>query len=216
MNIWDERYYNQELDMLESQQTFQLFQHFLKMPLPRNLIKFTQETYFPNNESTDEFLQSTDFKTKYNRILTHSKRYKWFMRASEYDKYQRDLHFQKKLEKVHEWELPELEDAMTVTNIHKDMLKKIHNADDDDFPLTKKAYAERATQESYSQSVDNVYNIVFGGVKQNKSENTTDKNINLDDTVLEINQKVTHKKSLKEEEQEIREYLKELNMEMKN
>ena len=210
MNIWETRYYNAEKDKTESPKTFQIFQQFLQLPIPRSLIKLTQVIYFPNEE-IETLRKKQEFKRKYNQIQVFSHLYKFFERAIAYDNYQRELHMQKKLEKVHEWELPELEDAMTVTNIHKDTLKQVHTASEDEFPLTKKAYAERAAQESYTQSVENVYNIVFGGVKQNKNDNTNKDKVDLKQ---ELTADVIQHKSISEKNKENDEYFKQLERDM--
>lgn len=83
MQVWEERYTNSK-GKKESNNVFNLFQHYLKM-FPRDYSKLVQEIYYPNEKLTKELQESSDFKKKLNIIYRYSSNFDWKERVAKRD-----------------------------------------------------------------------------------------------------------------------------------
>ena len=173
MEIWAERY-NDEKWGLETNASFNYFCRYLQQEYPRNIEQLCRDV---NSEQEAKGKSKTKLATFYN----YSHKWKWVKRAEAYDEYLKDLHFKTKEKEVMQWESEQLALAKERAKLHSDTLNKIHKADEDVFPLTKKAYAEETNERAYNESIDAVYKLLHGGVV--KAENTNRTDVNLDGDV---------------------------------
>lgn len=197
--IWEERYNDDEFG-LETQASFKYFQEYLKQDFPRSIKALCEKI---NSQKKSQGKSQTKLDTFYK----YSQKWKWKKREALYDEHLKNLHFQTKEKEIMKWESEQLKLAKQRTNFHNDTLQKIHEADNGEFPLTKKVYAESQNQEAYNKSIDGVYKILYGGVEkhENKNKNTGE---------LELNQNIREDKSIKDLEEEYEDYYKELQFEL--
>lgn len=172
MNIWEERY-NDEKWGLETPASFRYFQMYLEQPFPRSIKVLCGQV---NSQQKSQNKSQTKLRTFYD----YSRKWKWLERAEAYDKYLIDLHFKTKEMEVMAWESEELKVARERVKLHSDTLNKIHYADEDLFPLTKKAYAEETNERAYNQALEAVYKLLYGGVIKTENTNRTDMNLGAD------------------------------------
>lgn len=199
MAIWDTRY-NDEKFGLETQASFKYFQEYLKQDYPRSIKALCQQI------NTQQKAQGKS-QTKLDTFYKYSQKWKWKMREEQYDIYLRNLHFQTKEKEVMDWESEQLKLAKQRSNFHNDTLQKIHEADEEDFPLNKKVYAESQNQEAYNKSIEGIYKILHGGVEKHENKNNTTGE-------LDVNQTIREEKSIKELEEEYEDYYKQLKSEL--
>lgn len=173
MSLWDERYTDEKFG-LETPASFRYFQMYLQQPYPRSIKALCEQV-----NSQQKSLNKS--QTKLDTFYKYSKNWKWIKRAGAYDEYLKDLHFKTKEKEVMAWESEQLALAKERAKLHSDTLNKIHKADEDVFPLTKKAYAEETNERAYNESIDAVYKLLYGGVV--KAENTNRTDVNLDGAV---------------------------------
>lgn len=172
MNIWEERYTDEKFG-LETPASFQYFQMYLQQPYPRSIKALCEQV----NAQQKSLNKS---QTKIDTFYKYSKNWKWIKRAEAYDQYLKELHFRTKEKEVMEWESEQLALAKERAKLHSDTLNKIHQAKEDVFPLTKKAYAEETNERAYNESIDAVYKLLYGGVVKAENTNRTDVNLNGD------------------------------------
>lgn len=166
MNIWEERYCDEKFG-LETPASFRYFQMYLQQPYPRSIKALCEQV-----NSQQKSLNKS--QTKLDTFYKYSKNWKWIKRAAAYDEYLKDLHFKTKEKEVMQWESEQLTLAKERAKLHSDTLNKIHKADEDLFPLTKKAYAEETNERAYNESIDAVYKLLYGGVVKAENINRTD------------------------------------------
>ena len=174
MNIWEERYCDEKWG-LETPASFNYFQQYLQQTFPRNIKALCQQI---NSQQESQGKSQTKLDTFYK----YSQKWKWVERAAAYDEYLKQLHFQTKEKEVMQWESEQLALAKERAKVHSDTLNKIHKADEDVFPLTKKAYAEETNERAYNESIDAVYKLLHGGVIKAENTNKTDMNLEADVT----------------------------------
>ena len=167
MSLWDERYTDEKFG-LETPASFRYFQMYLQQPYPRSIKALCEQV-----NSQQQSLNKS--QTKLDTFYKYSKNWKWIKRADAYDEYLKQLHFKTKEKEVMQWESEQLALAKERAKYHSDTLNKIHSADEDDFPLTKKPYAEEVNERAYNESIDAVYKLLYGGVS--RAENKTDLNM---------------------------------------
>lgn len=176
MNIWEERY-NDEKWGLETPASFRYFQMYLEQPFPRSIKVLCEQV---NSQQKSQNKSQTKLRTFYD----YSRKWKWLERAEAYDKYLIDLHFKTKEMEVMAWESEQLKVARERVKLHFDTLNKIHYADEDLFPLTKKAYAEETNERAYNQALEAVYKLLYGGVIKTENTNRSDVDLKAD---VEVN-----------------------------
>ena len=169
MSIWNERYVDEKFG-LETNASFKYFQDYLKLDFPRTIVKLhenivrkTQE----NNQKNNQRKKIIKVKTLYD----YSAKWKWKKREKEYDEYLKNVHFEIKEKEVMEWESDQLKKSMMRSDYHNDTFQKIHNSNEKEFPLSKKAYAEYQNQKAYNENVNNVYTLLYGGVDKSETKN---------------------------------------------
>ena len=172
MNIWEERYCDEKWG-LETNASFNYFCRYLQQEYPRNIEQLCRDV---NSEQESKGKSKTKLATFYN----YSHKWKWVKRAEAYDEYLKDLHFKTKEKEVMQWESEQLALAKERAKLHSDTLNKIHKAEEDLFPLTKKAYAEETNERAYNESIDAVYKLLYGGVVKAENINRTDVNLDGD------------------------------------
>lgn len=197
MNIWEERY-NDEKWGLETPASFRYFQMYLEQPFPRSIKALCEQV---NSQQKSLGKSQTKLDTFYN----YSRKWHWLERAEAYDEYLKDLHFKTKEMEVMAWESEQLKVARERLKLHGETLEEIHNADEDLFPLTKKAYAEESNERSYNQALEAVYKLLYGGVIKSENINRSDVDLKAD---VKSDVKVT--KSIDEVKEENKEYLKDI------
>ena len=200
MEIWEERYCDEKYG-LEQKSSFKYFQIYLQQPYPRSIKKLS--------EDLAEQLADRKRPPSYKTLTNFSHKWKWTKRAEAYDEHLKQLHFKTKEKGVMEWESEQLKLAKQRAKIHSDTLNQIHKADEDLFPLTKKAYAEETNERAYNESIDAVYKLLHGGVI--KQENRTKTDMNLD---ADVKQEIKEHKTIEEKNQENDEYFKQLEQDM--
>ena len=202
MAIWEERY-NDEKWGLETPASFRYFQLYIQQSYPRE-IKALHKTL-----ETQTKMESKTRTPKLQTLYDYSMKWKWVERAEAYDEHLKQLHFKTKEKEVMEWESEQLKLAKQRAKLHSDTLNKIHKADEDLFPLTKKAYAEETNERAYNESIDAVYKLLHGGVI--KQENRTKTDMNLD---ADVKQEIKEHKTIEEKNKENDEYFKQLERDM--
>ena len=203
MNIWEERYEDEKFG-LETPASFRYFQMYLQQPFPRSIKALCEQI----NKQRKSLNKS---QIKIDTFYKYSKNWKWIKRAEAYDEYLRDLHFKTKEMEVMAWESDQLKVAQERLKKHGETLESIHNAEDDEFPLTKKAYAEEANERSYNQALEAVYKLLYGGVIKSENINRTDMSVDAD-----VKSDVKVEKSIDEVKEENKEYLKKIFKELKD
>lgn len=201
MNIWEERYYDEEYG-LETPASFKYFQMYLQQPFPRSIQSLCEQI---NSQYKLNKKSKKKSKIKMNTLYNYSMKWKWVKRAEAYDEYLKDLHFKTKEMEVMAWESEQLLVARERLKLHGETLESIHNADDDLFPLTKKAYAEEANERSYNQALEAVYKLLYGGVIRSENVNRSDVDLKAD---VSSDVKVT--KNIDELNEKNKKYLKDI------
>ena len=201
MNIWEERYTDEKFG-LETPASFNYFQQYLQQTFPRSIKALCQQI---NSQQESQGKSQTKLDTFYK----YSQKWKWVERAAAYDEYLKQLHFQTKEKEVMQWESEQLALAKERAKVHSDTLNKIHKADEDVFPLTKKAYAEETNERAYNESIDAVYKLLHGGVIKAENTNRTDMNLDAD-----VKTEITEHKTIEEKNKENDEYFKQLENDM--
>ena len=197
MNIWEERYCDEKWG-LETAASFKYFQMYLQQPFPRSIKSLC--------ENINAQLKAQNRKQKnINTFYGYSRKWKWVERAEAYDEYLKDLHFKTKEMEVMAWESEQLKVAQERLKAHGETLESIHNAEDDVFPLTKRAYAEEANERSYNQALEAVYKLLYGGVIKTENTNRSDVDLKAD-----VKSDVKVEKSIDEINEENKEYLKKI------
>ena len=130
-------------------------------------------------------------------------------RAEAYDQHLKELHFRTKEKEVMAWESEQLAFARERAKYHLDTMQKIHNANTEDFPLTKKPYAEEANERAYNQSIESVYKILHGGVIKSENRNSTSLDMEAD-----VKTEIKEHKTIEEKNKENDEYFKQLEKDM--
>ena len=205
MKIWEERY-NDEKWGLETPSSFNYFCQYLQQTYPRS-IKALWEQLTNDNANNGTNKRVPMYKT----LREYSAKWKWTKRAEAYDEYLKDLHFKTKEKEVMDWESEQLEYARERAKYHLDTMQKIHKADNDEFPLTKKPYAEEANERAYNQSIESVYKILHGGVI--KAENTNRTDVNLD---ADVKQDIKQHKTIEELNKDNDDYFRQLDEDMED
>lgn len=201
MNIWEERYCDEKFG-LETVASFNYFQQYLQQTFPRSIKALCKQI---NLQQASQGKSQTKLDTFYK----YSQKWKWVERAEAYDEYLKNLHFKTKEKEVMAWESEQLEFAKERAKYHLDTMQKIHNASNEDFPLTKKPYAEEANERAYNQSIESVYKILHGGVI--KQENRTKTDMTVD---AEVKQDITEHKTIEEKNKENDDYFRQLENDM--
>jgi hypothetical protein len=201
MNIWEERY-NDEKFGLETPASFRYFQMYLQQPYPRSIKALCEQV---NSQQKSQNKSQTKIDTFYK----YSKNWKWIKRAEAYDQYLKELHFKAKEKEVMEWETEQLKLAKERAKLHSDTLNQIHKADEDLFPLTKKAYAEETNERAYNESIDAVYKLMHGGVIKSENRNRSDMKVD-----AEVKQDITEHKTIEEKNKENDDYFRQLEQDM--
>lgn len=201
MNIWEERY-NDEKWGLETTASFNYFCRYLQQEFPRNIEQLCRDV---NSEQESKGKSKTKLATFYN----YSHKWKWSKRAAAYDEYLKQLHFQTKEKEVMQWESEQLALAKERAKVHSDTLNKIHKADEDVFPLTKKAYAEETNERAYNESIDAVYKLLHGGVIKSENRNSTQLDVD-----AEVKQDIKEHKTIEEIKKENDDYFRQLENDM--
>ena len=184
MEIWEERFYNEERNKTESYKTFSMFQQFLKMEKPRNLKELTKQLY--PNATTDKQLN-----TKYNSIKRNAMLYKWYERARQYDVHIIQEVDEALIQKFNDFRLAEFDNAtqrVTGHNVTYNNIKK----NDTEVVVTKNGLKERPkrdsditksekeNQEAYSLALDDVIKLLTGGVIRTENKNTDSVKVSAD------------------------------------
>ena len=201
MNIWEERYCDEKFG-LETPASFRYFQMYLQQPYPRSIKALCEQV-----NSQQKSLNKS--QTKLDTFYKYSKNWKWIKRAEAYDDYLKQLHFKTKEKEVMEWETEQLKLAKERAKLHSDTLNQIHKADEDQFPLTKKAYAEETNERAYNESIDAVYKLMHGGVIKSENKNSTDMNLDAD-----VKQEIKQHKTIEEMKKENDDYFRQLEKDM--
>ena len=199
MEIWEERYCDEKWG-LETPASFRYFTRYLKQNYPRSIEALCKQV---NTEQKSEGKSETKLKTFYD----YSHKWKWVKRADQYDEYLKQLHFKTKEKEVMEWESEQLKLAKERAKLHSDTLNQIHKAEEDQFPLTKKAYAEETNERAYNESIDAVYKLMHGGVIKSENRNTNKDTVKQETTIIEH-------KTIEEKNKENDEYFKQLEQDM--
>lgn len=201
MNIWEERYCDEKWG-LETTASFNYFCRYLQQEFPRNIEQLCRDV---NSEQESKGKSKTKLATFYN----YSHKWKWSKRAAAYDEYLKQLHFQTKEKEVMQWESEQLALAKERAKVHSDTLNKIHKADEDVFPLTKKAYAEETNERAYNESIDAVYKLLHGGVIKSENRNSTQLDVD-----AEVKQDIKEHKTIEEIKKENDDYFRQLENDM--
>lgn len=201
MNIWEERYCDEKWG-LETTASFNYFCRYLQQEFPRNIEQLCRDV---NSEQESKGKSKTKLATFYN----YSHKWKWSKRAAAYDEYLKQLHFQTKEKEVMRWESEQLALAKERAKVHSDTLNKIHKADEDVFPLTKKAYAEETNERAYNESIDAVYKLLHGGVIKSENRNSTQLDVD-----AEVKQDIKEHKTIEEIKKENDDYFRQLENDM--
>jgi hypothetical protein len=201
LKIWEERY-NDEKWGLETPASFNYFQQYLQQTFPRSIKALCQQI---NSQQESQGKSQTKLDTFYK----YSQKWKWVERAAAYDEYLKQLHFQTKEKEVMQWESEQLALAKERAKVHSDTLNKIHMADEDVFPLTKKAYAEETNERAYNESIDAVYKLLHGGVIKSENRNSTSLDVD-----AEVKQDIKEHKTIEELKKENDDYFKQLEKDM--
>ena len=203
MKIWEERY-NDEKWGLETTASFNYFCRYLQQEFPRNIEQLCRDV---NSEQESKGKSKTKLATFYN----YSHKWKWVKRAEAYDEYLKDLHFKTKEKEVMDWESEQLKFARQRAKYHLDTMQKIHKADNKEFPLTKKPYAEEANERAYNQSIESVYKILHGGVIKQENRTRTDMTLDAD-----VKQDIKEHKTIEELNKDNDDYFRQLDEDMED
>lgn len=199
--IWQKRYYSEKYG-LEIPSSFRYFQMYLQQPYPRSIKVLCQQI---NSQQKSQNKSQTKLDTFYK----YSQKWKWMERAEAYDQHLKELHFRTKEKEVMAWESEQLAFARERAKYHLDTMQKIHNANTEDFPLTKKPYAEEANERAYNQSIESVYKILHGGVIKSENRNSTSLDMEAD-----VKTEIKEHKTIEEKNKENDEYFKQLEKDM--
>lgn len=85
MQVWEERYTNNK-GKKESKRTFDIFQIYDNLPLPRSISELTRQVYYPN-EKLEKARKNKDWLKKYNSIYSLYYNYDFDERATLHDNY---------------------------------------------------------------------------------------------------------------------------------
>ena len=201
MEVWEERYCDEKWG-LETPASFRYFTRYLQQPYPRSIEALCRQV---NSEQKSQQKSQTKLRTFYD----YSRKWKWIRRAEAYDEHLKQLHFKTKEKQVMEWETQQLKQAKKRAEIHTNTLKQIHQAEEDIFPLTKKAYAEETNERAYNEAIDAVYKLLHGGIIKQENRNT-----NKDTMNIKQDTRITEHRTIEEKNKENDEYFKKLEQDM--
>ena len=85
MQVWEERYTNNK-GKKESKRTYDIFQIYDNLPLPRNLYELTRQVYYSNQE-LEKARKNKDWQRRYNSIYSLYYNYDFEARATLHDNY---------------------------------------------------------------------------------------------------------------------------------
>lgn len=85
MQVWEERYTNNK-GKKESKRTYDIFQIYDNLPLPRDIKELTRQVYFPN-QKLQNIAKSAEFQRRYHSIRSLYTNYDFEARATLHDNY---------------------------------------------------------------------------------------------------------------------------------
>ena len=198
MEIWQEKYtsdkYGEEIDA-----SFQLFNRLLGEPNRNYKVVATKIVYeelraeketfeltHPNEdyESPSEEGIKKRINSKYNTINAYSNKWNYQERFKAYDLYVSIRHREQKEKMVLEWEKEQLKIALSRPFIHHETLQQVHEASEDEMPISKRAYSEETNERAYYNSLQAVYSILHSGVQVVESSETQQVNIKKEEKII--------------------------------
>lgn len=198
MEIWEEKYESEEYG-LETDGSFKLFSRMLGETNRDNKVVATKLAYEsfqaekeafliqnPNKEykpPTEEEIK-TRIHTKHKTIATYAKKWHYKERFMAYDLYVSLKHREQKEKMVLEWEKEQLEIALSRPFIHHETLNAIHEASEEEMPISKRAYSEETNERAYYNSLQAVYSLLHSGVQVVESSETQQVNIKKEEKII--------------------------------
>ena len=198
MEIWEEKYESAEHGM-EPDASFKYFNRMLSEPY-RNYsavakkialeeIQAEQEDFLATNPNK-EYIPPTEDEIKkrakqvYQTLNYYSSKWNWKERMNAYDLYISIKHREQKEMMVLDWEKEQLKIALSRPFIHHKTLQEIHNASEEEMPISKRAYAEETNERAYYNSLQAVYSILHSGVQVVESSETQMTNIRKEEKII--------------------------------
>ncbi len=198
MEIWEEKYESEKYGM-ETTPSFKLFNRMLAEPnrnyntlakkLAYEQLQAEKEDFLISNPN-DEYEPPSEeeiekrIKSKYTTLKVYSGQWNWEERFNAYDLHISLKHREQKERMVLEWEKEQLQIALSRPFIHHETLQQIHEASEDEMPISKRAYSEETNERAYYNSLQAVYSILHSGVQVVESSQTNEINIKKEEKII--------------------------------
>ena len=170
MEIWEERYFNEKENFLESPKSFQIFQQFLtELNKPRNVTDLATYRLYGEKKTKPEH-RTEEWRKEYRRLRETCTRYKWFDRAAAYDKYWLQKREEAKQDMILDAELkniPILAQRLDAINI--DFQEMLNNNEEKLIDSTK---AKELNTKTLKTAVETLYLLLNGGTVKTENKNT--------------------------------------------
>ena len=205
--IWEERYDDEKYG-LEHDASWRIFNRMLSefdrshITVARKLILediarekecFMRDPNTNNDDykppSEEEINERVESKRK--TIQRYSSKWHYKERLLAYDLHITQMHREQKEQMVLDWEKEQLKIALSRPFIHHETLRQIHEAPEDEMPISKRAYSEETNERAYYNSLQAVYSLLHSGVKVIEENQTQQININkeakiISDTIYDV------------------------------
>ena len=198
MEIWEEKYESEKYG-LEHDAAFKLFNRMLGEP-SRNVSLVAKKIIYeqlqaekedfiathPNEEykpPSDDAIRAR-ISRKRKEMYAYSSNFNWKERFNAYDIHISIKHREQKEQMVLEWEKEQLKIALSRPFIHHETLQQIHEASEDEMPISKRAYSEETNERAYYNSLQAVYSILHSGVQIVESSETQQVNIKKEEKII--------------------------------
>ena len=170
MEIWEERYYNENLDYLESNNAFQMFQQFLtELNKPRKVVDLATYRLYGEKKTKPEH-RTEEWQKEYLRLKGFCGKYAWFDRAEAYDKYWIKKREQAKQDMILDAELkniPILAQRLDAINIDFQQM-----LNDNENKLIDSTKAKELNTKTLKTTVETLYLLLNGGTVKTENKNT--------------------------------------------
>ena len=170
VEIWEERYYSEREDDLESPQTFQLFQQFLlELNKPRKLTDLATYRLYGEKKTKPEH-RTREWELEHLRVVKLSGKYKWYDRAAAYDNYWLKKREQAKQDMILDAELKNIPIiAQRLDAINIDYQEMLNNNEE---KLIDSTRAKELNTKTLKTAVETLYLLLNGGTVKTENKNT--------------------------------------------
>ena len=170
MEIWEERYYCERENTLESPKSFEQFQQFLlELNKPRNLTDLATYRLYGEKKTKPEH-RTREWELEYRRLAELSGKYKWYDRAEAYDQYWLKKREQAKQDMILDAELKNIPlIAQRLDAINIDFQKMLNENENKLIDSTK---AKELNTKTLKTAVETLYLLLNGGTVKTENKNT--------------------------------------------